>query len=346
MGFLAQRPPQDPQQTFLQPDAMTGYAGDITTPQNQPVGPGFPNFMANVGSILNESLTIPPSSFGLDFGTPSTYWDPKVMGLMAAIAAVLEPGPVGEAKVAKGGGSAARRLLPEATGALDSFKGKGTKIRLDDLKALGYDTEKVWYHGTPGSYAGVPDPYFGKYGKYGGGAYFTESPEIASGYARGNTPTIPGIGRIRPGQQLNTPNIKPVFLGLKKPIDMDTSADVGAWVRSVNKNLGEGFGEDLASGLQNDVLNGDVFKSLEFIVQTDVGLPPTEAVEVMQNIIQDMGFDGITHFGGANKTHKVMIAFHPEQITSAFASTEDAIKNIEHIFQPPRGFNIPEGIRY
>lgn len=101
MGFLGGPPQQDPRAAFLaRPDALRTIPGQgIGT---QPGPQTFPhpgqNFLQNLMMAIGEGTTFPLP----DFGTPSKFWDPRIMGLLAAMTAVAEPGPGGEAKIARG----------------------------------------------------------------------------------------------------------------------------------------------------------------------------------------------------------------------------------------------------
>lgn len=154
------------------------------------------------------------------------------------------------------------------------------------------------YHGTSGSGFDFFDTAASNYGLMGQGAYFTDNPDVAAGYAKKGRGTTPGI--------------YPVFLSIKNPIDMNADADVDAW-----KKAFDGIGEFHEGGTSNE----SWYRAAEELL-TDEMLPKWEGAEIMQDKLRSMGFDGITHVGGGRVDrdgvkHRVFIAFDPEQIKSA-----------------------------
>ncbi len=176
-------------------------------------------------------------------------------------------------------------------------------------------TPKVVYHGSSnGGFTNFDTyAYFGKYGLFGNGAYFTESLRIAKHY------TSKGKGKSK--------QIYAVYLNIKNPIDMDAKADVNAWQKAVNK---AGFDISFGDGMTNE----QIFRQFEDELSYEE-LPIYEVEEIVRNVFTDMGFDGITHTGGGrvNKDgirHRVWIAFEPSQIKSTdnfgmFSSWDDDI---------------------
>lgn len=163
-------------------------------------------------------------------------------------------------------------------------------------------TPKVMYHGTSNYGFTVFNTYGGKFGLFGKGSYFTDNPEIAESY------TKKGKGQ--------NPGVYGVYLNIKNPLDMDAKADVNAWRKAFdNADL------DL-SYLDGITTNEDAFRALKENLQ-DEGYVRWEAEEIVTDLIEGMGYDGITHIGGGRygskdgPKHRVFIAFNPEQIKSS-----------------------------
>lgn len=340
---LEQNPPV--QQMLAPQDATSVIPGQGMGTQPGPQTFNVPgqNTIQNLMLGISQGSTLPTP----DFGIPNSPWHPALLGAIGLGTAVAEPGPdVGP-------------LFKGAKKALAKFAKGANKLRLDDIKALGFNTDKVWFHGTPNVYEGVPDPYQSRFGLFGGGAYFTEAPDVAAGYAKAGT-TVPGVGRLSPGQDPTklAPNIKPAFLSVRNPIDMDAVGDVNQWTKSINNDVQlRGISpEELSNRAQmiafrrtnkvvspENLTNEDYFKAVLDVVE-ESEIYAYEASEIVQSSIERMGFDGITHIGGGRVAkdgvrHKVIIAFHPEQITSVFSSVDDLLKNFkENPFQTPDFF--------
>ena len=73
------------------------------------------NFLQNLFLALEEGLTIPPSTFGINTGMPERVWDPRLLGALTGTIAILEPGPGGEAKVlGKAGKEGGEKVIGKA----------------------------------------------------------------------------------------------------------------------------------------------------------------------------------------------------------------------------------------
>lgn len=154
---------------------------------------------------------------------------------------------------------------------------------------------KVMYHGTSSGGHTVFDPYGkSKYGLFGAGSYFTDNKSVAESY------TEKGKGSNK--------QVYETYLNITNPIDMDAQASREAWIKALpDANFPEtGTNEDFYRAME------EYFEDQEYA--------KWEASEAAMDIIEDMGYDGITHVGGgrfnkADETrHQVYIAFHPEQI--------------------------------
>ena len=169
----------------------------------------------------------------------------------------------------------------------------------------------VVYHGTNKNQQGDAftqfDTYGSNYGLMGQGSYFTDNADLASSY------TKKGRG--------DTPTVYPVYLSIKNPINMDARGDEAAWQKAFPD---VDFNEYRPEGVKNE----DYFRAVEEHL-TDQQMPIYEGAEAMQDGIRSMGYDGITHRGGArfktaagnsNTRHQVYIAFDPTQIKSAIGN--------------------------
>lgn len=207
---------------------------------------------------------------------------------------VIEDGEAREDVSIGAGPVAPARTAPDTPGFARWFK--GSKVVDDQGNPL------VMYHGTSGSEAGGAftsfDTYASNYGLMGQGGYFTANPEVASSY------TTKGKG--------TTPTVYPVYLSIKKPLDMDAEADPAAWQAQF---------PDAETFHERGTTNESWYRAAEDALR-DQALPLWEGAEIMQDGLRAMGFDGITHVGGGRVAadgvrHRVFIAFDPEQIKSA-----------------------------
>lgn len=154
---------------------------------------------------------------------------------------------------------------------------------------------KVMYHGTSKGGHTVFDPYgASKYGLFGVGTYFTDNNGVAESY------TEKGKG--------NNKQVYETYLNITNPIDMDTEANIEAWKKA--------FPE---ADFPESGTNENFYRAMEEYF-ADNEYTKDEATETALDVIESMGYDGITHIGGGrfNKAddtrHQVYIAFHPEQI--------------------------------
>ena len=200
-------------------------------------------------------------------------------------------------------------LIPKSKLSLRNVDTPEFKRFFADSKVVDADGEPlVVYHGTNKNEQGKAftqfDTYGANYGLMGQGSYFTDNPEIASSYAK------KGKG--------DTPTVYPVYLSIKNPIDMDARGNEASWQEAFPD---VDFNEYRPEGVKNE----DYFRAIEEFI-TDQQMPKYEGAEMVQDGLRSMGYDGITHRGGArfrtaagesNTRHQVFIAFDPEQIKSA-----------------------------
>ena len=172
---------------------------------------------------------------------------------------------------------------------------KDSKVRDENGNLL------VMYHGTSNGGFTVFDTYayYSRFGLFGNGAYFTDNKDIAEQYTR------KGKGK--------NPQVYSSYLNITNPIDMDAKANIEAWNDALQKT-----GEDF-SLLDGEMTNEQAFKSMvEDLEYAEVY--SYDAAEIVRNVFENMGYDGITHIGGGrvNRSdgtkHRVYIAFEQEQI--------------------------------
>lgn len=156
---------------------------------------------------------------------------------------------------------------------------------------------KVMYHGTSAGGHTVFDPYGkAKYGLFGVGSYFTDNKSVAESY------TEKGKGKNK--------QIYETYLNITNPIDMDAAADPTAWSKALPD-----------ANFPTEGTNEDFYRAMEEYFE-DQEYSRWEASEAALEVMESMGYDGITHIGGGrfNKKdetrHRVYIAFQPEQIKS------------------------------
>jgi len=113
-----------------------------------------------------------------------------------------------------------------------------------------------------------------------------------------------------------SPNIRPVYADLKRPFDMEQLLGVDEAKGFVDTIL-EDIGNVKSKRLIDQVASGGQLQGKQlYNILTDV----FEKNEVNKRL-QRLGYDGITHMGGAvtgGQPHRVYIAFSPEQVYPSF----------------------------
>ncbi len=159
---------------------------------------------------------------------------------------------------------------------------------------------KVMFHGTSNGGFNTFNTYGSNFGLFGIGSYFTDDSSVAEEY------THKGKG--------TNPQVYSVYLDIKNPINMDAVANADAWKNAAQEVFDEGYFEDCKT-------NEDYFKALKEYC-ADEEMYRADAYEFIENAIEEMGYDGITHIGGgrfnkdSGNRHRVYIAFDPTQIKS------------------------------
>lgn len=132
----------------------------------------------------------------------------------------------------------------------------------------------------------------------GYGIYTTESPMVAAGY------TTKGTG--------TAPSLRQVYLDIRNPLDFDKAPDASFREEFMDRAIGEGWNID--DGLYQKAISKDYSDVRTFL--EEFGLYKEEmADESLTQIIENMGYDGITHVGGTEKApHRVWVAFNDDQV--------------------------------
>lgn len=190
------------------------------------------------------------------------------------------------------------------------------------------------YHGTPKVFETMDPTKSVAEPLYGPGLYFTENPQVASGYAK----------KLAAGER--APNVRPAYLDITNPFDMDanvTPAIIQNLVRGIEaaalkhkwwspntplahiKAWAEKVGESLVpvlpvSGmpLHSKLTNAAVYNRLARKLGSD---PEYPAKDWVNQALRAAGYDGITHIGGkisGGEAHRVWIAFDPKQVHNPF----------------------------
>ena len=171
----------------------------------------------------------------------------------------------------------------------------------------------VW-HGTAVPGVTQFETYGSKHGLMGQGAYFTESLDVAQGYAE------TGKGKARRLGADPTPNVMPVYLSLRNPLDMDAPIDMAAWQSALKGTPLAEAEEALTEGMTGE----QALRAVEEAAQ-DANMYDYEGAEIINEMFRAMGHDGLTHIGGgrvrgADEAHRVWIIFDPEQAKSSIGN--------------------------
>jgi ADP-Ribosyltransferase in polyvalent proteins len=198
------------------------------------------------------------------------------------------------------------------------------------------------FHGTPVAFGEPSMSQVNQEALFGPGFYFTESPKVASGYAESGgqltrrvmvpeqdvpqfmklNPEAQNLGGVMGQKDLvawTKPNVRPAYLDITKPFDMDVPIPKNE-VRRLSQIADPNHNWDLAwrnaTAEPGGALTGEIVYG---VLAHNVG--KYEATQALARA----GYDGITHIGGARTgtpQHRVWIAFDPKQIHSAFTPPE------------------------
>ena len=219
------------------------------------------------------------------------------------------------------GALASAKAKPELQLAPETVTPAEAKKFLPDTKLVDEAGQpKAVFHGTSASFEQFTKEKMASGaggGLYGSkGIYLTESPEIAGDYAL-----------LKAGEAGAQPNIRKAYVDIRNPMDMGQPLDEGA----VSKIQDAGY----AHLVDEDSTGETFFRDLveEFQQDKTPGADRMAAQEEARKIVEEMGYDGITHKGGVitqGKEHQVWIAFDPAQVKGAF-SKEVPIPNPQRV---------------
>lgn len=234
------------------------------------------------------------------------------------------PSPGGLARVM---GLAARVLADKTSPTRDDVSlgimpGMPNPHGLPLTKVMTGDKPTRVYRGTPVDYAKEDPSRWDPNALYGPGAYFTENPSVASGYAESKG--IGGFARITKygprGSESDLvqsqPNVRPANLDITNPFDINARLDDAAKA-ALRKAVGSA---DLPVGATSNAL-GAIDAGHDGATIYNTLSRAFGEKEKVNRVLQAAGYDGITHVGGANTgtaPHKVWIGFKPEQVVNPF----------------------------
>ena len=215
--------------------------------------------------------------------------------------------------------SALKEGIEKAAKALDMSQA----ARMQRAAEQGFDTGKVWYHGTNEDFAEFSKSKIGKNdaGFYGQGFYFSDRPEVAERYAKKH------YGSIEPV----TGQIKPVYLKTKNPIKYDEPASedlinyANEYINKKAENASDGANEFLSA------LGIDVGESQKTEPSVKIGDSARRIHQVVGNseefskILDAVGYDGVMTETGE------IVVFNPSQIRSKFAAFDPAQKESSNL---------------
>jgi len=194
---------------------------------------------------------------------------------------------------------------------------KSDPERLARLEGMGYDTSKVYFHGSPRT--DISGFGSGEYGLFGQGAYFTDNPEIASKYAqRTSSANLHNKNLIQ--RMYNHPEhygqtVYPVFLKKENSINMDvapSSEDIKKW-SEFYKIL-----KISPEAIENQKTNESIFRLAEDIMKGDNDYIGYDTADEIENALQEAGIRQLNHLGGGRMgkiRHDVKIMKDPHNFT-------------------------------
>lgn len=198
--------------------------------------------------------------------------------------------------------------------------------RMQRARDLGYDVDKLFYHGTPEAQAiaemGFDPKRLGQGNdQMGAGFYFTDNPYQASGYAQGaNAGVIPSLLRSSKSQELDID--APAGFGIE--LDQKTTEDILKRVPNIRDEDGplsdfieqtdiNGYtDDDIASvasmyvGRDADILLGDMFKD--------------DADQFLKALTDVTGIDSVVTRSARESDPTIRTVFDPSQVRSPNAA--------------------------
>ncbi|PLR84666.1 hypothetical protein CVD25_01125 [Bacillus canaveralius] len=219
------------------------------------------------------------------------------------------------------------QIKPRSTKIDDVVREHGFNDVTPETIAQSYN-QKTWLHGTGTNEltADTLDPFVGNHeGLFGNGIYLTDEPEIAKGYAksrskRTGTPAVyeanVNVNRVLDAEKPPSPEAQKALLDSMGALDHAYEREIGdpQYFTNMMKNMIEKgkTTEEAIQKLRNEI------KDFSY----DAQISTSEFVEDFQNLainLKMVGYDGITHTGGArtgNKPHRVLILLDPHDTYS------------------------------
>ena len=222
--------------------------------------------------------------------------------------------------------------------------------RMQRARELGYDVDKLFYHGTPEAQA-IADMGFdpNRLGQgndqMGAGFYFTDNPYQASGYAQGaNAGVIPSLLRARNSQEVDID--APAGFGIE--LDQRTTEDILNRVPNIRDEDGplsdfieqtdiSGYtDDDIASvasmyvGRDADILLGDMFKY--------------DADAFLKALTEATGIDSVVTKSARESDPTIRTVFDPSQIRSPNAAFDPEMRGSGNILASPAPVGVAAGL--
>lgn len=191
---------------------------------------------------------------------------------------------------------------------------------------------KTFYHGTSKAAELSEDGKFDRNRQnpkalYGPGFYFTDDPRTAGGDGEGKD-GYAGKG-ARPDTE-NSPGVVPAHLDVRNPFDIDKEFSTEDWKKVISEAAKadprydwDYIYEKLEQEEQYNNIDGStVYQAVRKVNDEDGKMLGKAGAN---DLLEKLGYDGITHVGGrntGNSPHRVVIAFHPEQVYGKFGGIE------------------------
>jgi hypothetical protein len=166
---------------------------------------------------------------------------------------------------------------PEAL--LQNLRATNPKL-LQDLEAAGYDTSKIYFHGTPAEFSGLPTPSKTKpMATYGLGSYYSDNPRYAGEYT-GNPSKDPG-------------KLIPVFLKKEVAANAEQSVKIPAVVEAMTKIPGvnaKEFSKYLSKSAPGKapLSSNEIEYHVENFLYTKAAYPAEERRKIALSISQEL----------------------------------------------------------
>lgn len=173
--------------------------------------------------------------------------------------------------------------------------------RMERAREMGFDVDKVRYHGTNKDLKAFEDSLQGEFEEYGDyigrGIFTSSSPDTAIRYAERAAKHGGG-----------SPAIYPVFTKMKKPLTINSQKDFDKAIENIeiSQELKDYYGQ--AHGITDDMLRRRTYDDLSPIEQ--------------ENYMKSQGFDGLI-----DNTYDQSAVMRPNQIRSINAAFDPAKKD-------------------